>query len=120
MSTTYFPADEETTRVVFFDADREHEVTQAGLSFDAGSVAAESLVAAGVLRTGNRKKNTQDADVSPLEAVVPTPAHHVAVAETGIADPAAAAAAAKSLARDKADPIVQEQAARAAEEGGEV
>lgn len=116
--TTYFP-EGDATSVRFYEGDREHEVTTSGLTFEAGSVAAENLVAAGVLRTGSRRKNTSDAVTEPVAGVVPTPEHHVAVAETGIADLASAVAAAKLIDRDKAPAAVADQAARAAEEGGE-
>jgi hypothetical protein len=85
--TTYFPAAEDTTRVHFYEGDREFEVTSSGLHFEAGSVAAEALVSSGVLKTGNRRKNTSDAVVEAATFPVITPEHHLAVAETNIADP---------------------------------
>jgi hypothetical protein len=117
--TTYFPAAEDTTRVHFYEGDREFEVTSSGLHFEAGSVAAEALVSSGVLKTGNRRKNTSDAVVEASTFPVITPEHHLAVAETNIADPVAALAAAKQLDTDDAPAVVADQAARAAETGGE-
>jgi hypothetical protein len=97
--TSYFPALPGATSVQFWEGDREHEVTSAGLHFEAGSVAAESLVAAGVLKTGDKRKGTRDAVVEPVLVAAPTPEHHLAVAETDIADPVAALAAVKASAK---------------------